>query len=271
MLAHGATACRSHRGSDDAAPARAAVTTAAIVPASSASPLPRALPPLGNAEWIERLDLGGDDAAYVTVPLGATEPRPIVVGVHGAGDRPEWACGGWRLATKAYPFVVCPRGVKADAQRYAWASSAMIERVVLAAVAAVRARFDRYVAEGPMIYAGFSQGAILAPSFLLTHAADYPVSVFAEGAYETTANAGFAARYRAAGGQRVMLVCGGQGCLANARRSKAVLERAGLEVVITGDPRAGHNLNTQMQTALARDWGALVAGDARWAGLSGMP
>jgi hypothetical protein len=30
------------------------------------------------------------------LPLAATSPRPLVLGVHGNDDRPEWQCGVWR-------------------------------------------------------------------------------------------------------------------------------------------------------------------------------
>src|ERR1700742_3291460 len=60
------------------------------------------LAPLGNASWIERLEPPGGNVLFVTPPVGAREPRPVVVAVHGAGDRAEWACGGWRLAVRSY-------------------------------------------------------------------------------------------------------------------------------------------------------------------------
>ena len=46
----------------------------------------------------------------VTVPLGAREPRPLVVALHGGSDRPEWACSAWRSISEGHAFVVCPRG-----------------------------------------------------------------------------------------------------------------------------------------------------------------
>ncbi len=35
-------------------------------------------------------------AASVAVPVGAVEPRSIVIALHGGADRPEWQCGVWR-------------------------------------------------------------------------------------------------------------------------------------------------------------------------------
>ena len=38
-----------------------------------------------------------------------------------------------------------------------------------------------------------------------------------------------------------------------------ILERAGLEVLVVGDPAAGHNLNERMQVALRKAWPEISA------------
>ena len=141
------------------------ITVAALIAlASSALPTrasePPALAPLTDAIWLESLPMPEGHAVFVSVPLGATEPRPVVVGMHGAGDRPEWACGGYRGATRAYPFILCPRGLPQGADKFAAPPAARIEKDVADALTALRARFGAYVAEGPLLYAGFSLGAM---------------------------------------------------------------------------------------------------------------
>ena len=222
------------------------------------------LAPLRDAAWLEPLDLGGGDSAVVAVPLGATEPRPILLAVHGAGDRPEWACGGWRLGNDAFPFIVCPRGSRLASGSFAWGSAGQIERVSLAAVDAVRRRFAPYVEGTKLAYAGFSQGATAAEPFLSAHASLFDVILLAEGAYASTRSPAFARRLQAAGVRRVVLVCGTASCFASARASRAVLARAGLTVFVGGDAASGHNLNLPMQRALRRSWGDWVAGVAGW-------
>ena len=130
------------------------LTGAPTATASASAATPDALPPLSNVAWIEPLHMADGNLAYVTPPVGAREPRPLMVAVHGAGDRPEWACGGWRLGASEYPFVVCPQGLKFDSQRFAWDSPSTIARRVQAAIDAARARFGPYIADGPTIYAG---------------------------------------------------------------------------------------------------------------------
>jgi predicted esterase len=224
-------------------------------PASTA--VPSALAPL-TGPWLVRLETP-DVIAFVTPPIGATAPRPLVVAAHGAGDRPEWSCGGWRLASLTNAFVVCPQGNKMTAQTFAWVAPPVLAGRVDAAVAAARAKFGEYVEAGPMIFAGFSQGATFAEPLLRANAARFPIVILAEGGYATARSPSFARAFRAAGGRRVVLVCGSANCFTSAVTSKKVLETAGVEVMVVGDAKAGHNLNDRMQKALQAAWPEISA------------
>lgn len=197
-------------------------------------------------------------------PVGAREPRPLIVGVHGAGDRADWACGGWRLGASEYGFVVCPQGLKMDALRFAWDSPRSIERGVASAIAAARARFGPYIADGPTLYVGFSQGATLAGPTLLAERDRFPVVALAEGGYGLLQDPAFLRRLRDNGTSRVMIVCGSAACFRTAQRVAPSLTRAGLETLTAGDPHAGHNLNQAMQEALRAAWPAFVSGLPNW-------
>src|SRR5688572_16707083 len=87
--------CRNNSVESTAPRASASATTPAVM---SSAPPPPSLPPLTGASWLEELPLSDGSLAYVAPPVGAREPRPLIVAVHGAGDRANWACGGWRLA-----------------------------------------------------------------------------------------------------------------------------------------------------------------------------
>jgi predicted esterase len=126
-------------------------------------------------------------------------------------------------------------------------------------VDAVKARYGSYVDANAMIYAGFSQGATLAEPLLRASAARFPIAILAEGGYATSRSPSFAKAFRAAGGRRVVLVCGSVACFRNARGARGVLQRAGLEVLVVGDEKAGHNLNERMQHALQSAWPEIVA------------
>ena len=225
-------------------------------PSASAS-VGRTLPAL-RASWLEHLETR-EGAAVVTPPVGSIAASGLIVAVHGAGDRAEWSCGGWRLASQSSAFVVCPQGRPLSSETFAWASSSELERRVDAAIDTARARYGEYVAAGPMIYAGFSQGATLAEPLLLHQAARFPIAILAEGGYGTLRNPGFGPAFRRAGGRRLVLVCGTPGCFENARRARKPLERAGLQVLVLGDEKAGHNLNERMQHALQNAWTEIAA------------
>lgn len=221
------------------------------------------LAPLAG-DWLEKMPDATGKAVFVAPPIGAREPRPVLVAVHGAGDRPEWACGGWRLASRAYGFVVCPEGTSTAGQRFAWRSPRAIAERVQHALVVVRERYGAYVAEGPAMYAGFSQGATLSQIALLDVPGRFSIAVFAEGGYDLIASPTFASRFASAGGQRVLVVCGGAPCFTRARVAERVLSAAGLEVSTAGDLRAGHNLNDRMQKALQAAWPEVVSGEKSW-------
>ena len=211
-----------------------------------------------QAAWLEWVKLADSDVALAP-PVGATSPRRLVIGVHGAGDRADWSCGGWRLACQAAELVACPQGSKTGPQTFAWASASSLETRVEDALSAARERYGEYIDQGPMIYAGFSQGATLAEPFLRKNAARFPIAILAEGGYRTVQNASFANAYKMAGGHRIVLVCGTSGCFSNAAGAQRILERAGLEVLVVGDAKAGHNLNDRMQKALQSAWPRIAA------------
>lgn len=66
--------------------------------------------------------------------------------------------------------MVCPQGLKFDSQRFAWDNPSTVADRVQAAIEAARQRFGNYIASGPTIYAGFSQGATLPARYYSTNA-----------------------------------------------------------------------------------------------------
>src|SRR5688572_17197436 len=62
----------------------------------SIGPLVGTLPPLEAATPQVDLAVPGHAPAVVSVPVGTTERRPIVVVAHGNFDRAEWQCRTWR-------------------------------------------------------------------------------------------------------------------------------------------------------------------------------
>jgi hypothetical protein len=256
--------CHRHVASAAPTPAPASTTTTTDAPVA-APPAASALPPLTSAPWLERLDLPGGDVALVSVPLGATGPRPVMVASHGAGDRPEWACGGWRGVTSAYPFIVCPQGAPASDGRFYWQSTAHLTRVVDKALVALRARFGSYVADGPMLYAGFSAGVIYGASLARDRAAEFPTLMLSEGGYDQLADPSFAALFKKKGGRRVLLGCSTWGCPAKMKEALRLFQRAGVDARLNDAGPLGHNLDGRVVQSLEKDWAWLVDGSPAWA------
>jgi hypothetical protein len=58
-------------------------------------------------------------AVSVSVPLGATEPRPVMVSMHGAEIVRSGRVEGYRGETRVYPFILCPCGLPQGADKFA--------------------------------------------------------------------------------------------------------------------------------------------------------
>jgi hypothetical protein len=212
---------------------------------------------------METVQLDDGSEASVTLPLGATSPRPIVVGVHGAGDRPEWSCGEWRGVVDSYAFVVCPHGTPSG-NAFVWSSVEQLEKRVMSALVTARAKYGPYVASGPAVYAGFSQGAFLAPFVVQRHADVFPVMALDEGGYGQTAGS-FPTTFAHGGGKRALLMCSTPGCETGFSASEQLLGRAGVDARVAKLGPFGHTVNDQVIAALKVQWRWLVRDDARWA------
>jgi predicted esterase len=221
------------------------------------------LSPLQAESWLVELPVEGFRAARVSVPLGATEPRPVVVALHGAGDRPEWACGGWRGVMDAYAFTVCPSGEPGGAPGgFVWGNDIAVEREVNAAVEATRRRFGEYVAPGCTLLTGFSQGAIRMPP-MLARGGWCPQAVLCEGAYDAVGKS-FAEAFGASGGRRILLGCSQPFCAKVFASREANLRGAGIDVRTVYSGGRTHNLNGEMVSTLRKAWPWLVRDDPRW-------
>jgi hypothetical protein len=250
LLAAAATGCRDQRPS--------AVTedaSATVLPAPTTAPTAvEGMSPLGG-EWLVHLPIEGFGAAAVSVPLGATAPRSVIVGVHGRNDRPEWACGEWRGVTSAETFILCPHGVPVDAgpdRGLAFAGAERTRREIDAGLAALRARFGAYVADGPMIYAGFSLGAIHGVPIVADDPTRFPVVVLGEGGQDAWTPARVASF--AQGGRRVLFVCSTGVCETATARPLGALLRAGVEVKLVSAGHIGHLIDDRVVGTVRAAW-----------------
>jgi hypothetical protein len=142
-------------------------------------------PALATTEgpWLQKLtDTDGTLVADFSPPIGATDPRPVVVALHGGGDAPEFACGEWRGTFGPWPFILCPYGVRfGSSNLYGWGSGAQARAAAERALAALVARDPQHVDPHDPVLTGFSRGAMMAPAALAAGGLVFPAAVLVEG------------------------------------------------------------------------------------------
>ncbi|WP_437732128.1 alpha/beta hydrolase [Sorangium sp. So ce1335] len=118
---------------------------------------------------------------YIEVVTGGADPAealPLVVAIHGLGDRPE-SFAGLLSGADFKARLIVPRGFSASHGGYSWfpvqstITSDFVGRGILTAADALAALLDRLVAERPTrgkpIVTGFSQGGALTFALALHH------------------------------------------------------------------------------------------------------
>jgi pimeloyl-ACP methyl ester carboxylesterase len=235
------------------------------VPADASS---RGLAPLRSEPAIIPLAIEGFPDAVISVPLGATSPRPVLVATHGMWDFPEGLCDDQRWIFRDRVWVLCPRGRPMPDKTFRYDSAETLEREIDAGVRALVARYPGYVDDGAMLYTGFSWGAILGVAVITREPARFPRAVLIEGGEDKWTPA-LAAKYAKGGGQRVLFACGLRGRLAVAQQTASMLEKGGVgaRAVLGKLPDAGqfihwYNGPIAEETRAAEPW--LFEGDARW-------
>jgi poly(3-hydroxybutyrate) depolymerase len=220
------------------------------------------LPALSNHDWLEPLSAPRDEVAKLSVPLGATSPRPVMIGLHGGGDRAEWSCGEWRGVTAAFPFIICPHG---SASRTYWDTPKNVMSQIDGARGEVNRTFAGYVADGPMVLAGFSAGTTMALTLLYGGLVSPEALVLVEGSYDSVGDRGFPAILKAHHVKRLLLVCTTRGsCTTTYREAVPRIARAGIDVRLNLASEQGHGFYEDVTFSLRRDWPWLVNGLAGW-------
>jgi predicted esterase len=205
-------------------------------------------------------------SALVWAPHG-TLPRPVVLATHGATDSPEPYCRFWREVVQERAFVVCTRGRPMKPEGYYYPDSAWMQREAALALSSLRQKFGSRVSQGPILYAGFSQGAIFGSPIVQAHPDEYPRAVLMEGGASGW-NRALARQYRARGGRRVLFVCGEHPCAVHARATASVLNSASLATKVIAIEDVGHTYTPAIAREIQGLFGWLFEGDERWADLA---
>lgn len=230
-----------------------------------------ALAPLRSPSGLyEELSLSTHASAVLSVPIGTTRPRPILVVAHGNYDRPEWECSVWRSLLRNRAWILCLRGrVRTDVPfddrpRYSYPSEPALAAEIADGIAALEARHGAYVDRGAIAYAGFSLGAIYGPGVLRRLPRSTELAVMVEGSASQW-NRDAIASFRQRGGRRLLFACGQRGCVVDARELLPRLRGAGIDARVVYAAGAGHSYSGPVAIAIgeALDW--LLEGDPRFA------
>jgi dienelactone hydrolase len=247
------------------------VSSAVATQSSRAAPAPsgeeragaKPLSELTAQAPIVPLSVPGFGDAVVSLPLGSVEPRPIALALHGNFDRPEWQCEVWRRITQGQVFVLCPRGiarrdVPKELDRWEWGSLAKTKSEIVAALAALRAGYPQHVKQGPVVFTGFSLGAILGARLIQDPELGIGAAVLTEGGYQGWTLAKAKALQPAL--RRLLFACGQTECK-NAYRYQldALFQKAGLPASVVADVKAGHTYDDPVAALIASEWPALLA------------
>jgi len=196
-------------------------------------------------------------------------PRPVTVVLHGNYDRPEWECDTWRDVAAFYGWVVCPRGVRTPwasraEDRWTYGGAAAVEKEIEAALSALESRYPGRVSRDGTVLAGFSLGAILAPSLVERSPGRYPYVFLVEGGLKKLDRRRARGMVRA-GVRGVGIAMSGPGRRTQAKEAVRWFERAGARARFVDMRGAGHNYRADFDETGRRALEQLVAppsGDA---------
>jgi pimeloyl-ACP methyl ester carboxylesterase len=215
------------------------------------------------AESFSALEVPGYGEAVVSVP-GDGRAHPVVVASHGNYDRPEWQCGAWSQLVRGRAFVLCPRGIarrdspSASDVRFTYRDGLALGREIDAGLVALRAAYGERIAAGPIVYAGFSLGAIMGTGYVRRTREQVAAVVMIEGGHDGW-TAGSARSFAQRGGRAVLFGCGQGGCANDARRAVARMRGAPVETAVTLAPRAGHSYGGVVWVAMREAFERLIA------------
>jgi predicted esterase len=215
----------------------------------------------------ELLEVPGFGSAVISLPSEADRRAPVLMVLHGAGDRPEWQCEWWEAALGNRVLIACLRGKAAyprDPETgFYFPHHHYLDKLVVAASRALRQKYAARIAGDRFVMAGFSQGAIMGALVAANHPELFSRLMLIEGGYEEW-NVAAGLRLNRSGEARVVFACGQNYCARHALLSQRWLKRAGVESRVELAPGAGHTYADEVGERVLGSLPWLVEGAAGW-------
>jgi pimeloyl-ACP methyl ester carboxylesterase len=221
----------------------------------------------GLRDFPDALELvdGGEHLGFVAVPLGAREPRPIVIALHGGSEKPEVACARWPGVLDRYAFVVCPRGFGGNDRRLGWHSPTDTSARIARAVAAAKRTFGAWIKDtSSFILVGFSMGGTQVARVAYREPQRYRRILIGDSAYEPRPALTFARAWAQGGGERVVFLCTTSGCEPSQRAAARKVAKENRLARLNISATQVHGLSERAVESLRRDWPWLVEGAEGW-------
>jgi hypothetical protein len=217
---------------------------------------------LAAPSWLIALEVPGFGAARLAVPLGARQPRPLLIALHGDADQPEWTCGGYRGVVGQRGFILCPRGAPRPDGRFTWQSFEQGVAELRVGLPALKARFPGHVAKGEVVLAALGPSVDYALGLAVQDPKFFARLLLVDGSTRRLTPAA-ATRFADRGGKRVLVMCSRTGCDDDAAVHAASLRPGGVESRFVKLEK-GQGLDAEVVARIAQEWSWLTDGDTRW-------
>jgi poly(3-hydroxybutyrate) depolymerase len=221
------------------------------------------LAPLTASAWRIELPVEGFRPASLAVPLGAKQPRPIVVVLHGAGDRADWQCGSFRGVLGGKAFILCPQGLARADGLFDLGSVDQTAAELRAGLKALKRRFGQHVAPSPILLIGWAAGADQAAE-LMRQEPSFFARVALVAGKPSAVSSSTATIFGKRGGKRVLFFCATEACRSDAVMRALLVRRAGAQAQVVHRP-VGPFLDAAFTAALRPEFSWLLEGDKRFA------
>jgi len=232
-----------------------------------------ALEPLEAKDARIQLPVEGFEPATLVVPLGATDPRPIVLVVHDADDQPEPTCERFAAITAGHPFVLCPAlaaiGEAAEplaglvAHPEPAPATTRVEVELRGALEALKYRFGRYVASGAVVLVGIGSG-VHPVLEIMQQDPTFFSRVILVGTDQHEWSSTRAATFATRGGKRVLFACLDASCQKYGARNVLFTERAGAQARYLEPTPGSPQFDQRTADTLKRSFPWITEGDPRY-------